>query len=660
MQPPISNGTILQNRYHIVTVLGQGGFGRTYLAEDQGRFRERCALKEFLPLISNSGVLDKSRELFQREAAILYQIQHPQIPQFRATFEENQRLFLVQDYVEGQTYRALLNERQTQGATFSEAETIQLMRQLLPVLAHIHSKGIIHRDISPDNIILRRADHLPVLIDFGVVKEIATRVQSPETTPQHTTVGKLGYAPGEQMQSGQAYPNSDLYALAVTVVVLLTGKEPAELYDDRTLTWYWQQWTSVSDAFAQVINTMLSYRPGDRYQSARDVVKALEAFSTAARPSVPPPVHAPPPSPAPRPAPAPSPEPSPDVSQMPTMAVGQAYEPTHAGNAPPNLSNSSNYRHPVVRPAAEEGSVWDNPIAVFLIFVVTALIVGLLSWAIVGALLTPVDDPEPTPTTPEPTPTAPEPTPTPPPEPVEYSQRIELRPDQSTTVEGNLQSNETINYTISAEQGQTLTVAIEDEGVLLSVLAPNGDLADAQADRVQRWQGELEFTGNYVVQVSPVRGLEESSYSMALQLEAAPEPEPEELEPEEPEEPEPEEPEEPELQEPEEPPAPIPEVITQSVEFPAGADGATVEGFADETVIRRYLVQASEGQILQVEVFDGDVRLDIRRPNGRLVDDAAGVLYWEAVLTRSGRYAVDVIAGSETDYSIDIQVVDIE
>jgi serine/threonine protein kinase len=101
MQPPIAIGTLLQNRYRLVNILGQGGFGRTYLVEDLGRFQERCALKELIPMQSGPYVLEKSKELFQREAAILYQIAHPQIPQFRAIFEENQRLFLVQDYVEG-------------------------------------------------------------------------------------------------------------------------------------------------------------------------------------------------------------------------------------------------------------------------------------------------------------------------------------------------------------------------------------------------------------------------------------------------------------------------------------------------------------------------------------------------------------------------------
>ena len=158
LQPPLQLGTVLQNRYRVDRVLGQGGFGRTYLAEDLGRFNELCALKELIPAQADNYTLEKSQQLFQREAAILYQIQHPQVPQFRATFEEDRRLFLVQDYVAGKTYRTLLDEYQANGQTFSEAEVFHLLKQLLPVLAHIHARGIIHRDISPDNIILRESD----------------------------------------------------------------------------------------------------------------------------------------------------------------------------------------------------------------------------------------------------------------------------------------------------------------------------------------------------------------------------------------------------------------------------------------------------------------------------------------------------------------------
>ena len=416
MRPPIPIGTVLQNRYRILSVLGQGGFGRTYLSEDQGRFNELCALKELIPAQGSAYALDKSKELFQREAQILYQIQHPQIPQFRATFEEDQRLFLVQDYVEGQTYRTLLEQRQVQGLAFSEAEVLQLMRQLLPVLAHIHSKGIIHRDIAPDNIMLRQQDGKPVLIDFGVVKELATRFQSPTLTMQNTTVGKPGFAPSEQMQSGRAYPSSDLYSLAVTAVVLLTGREPQTLLDDATLTWYWQRWVTVSPGFAQVLNKMLSYRPDDRFQSVAEVVQALQSPTpTASTPSYQPPAQTAAPS-------------APDVSHMATMAVGRRSDPLPA---PASLTRNA----PVV-PAARS-SVWDDPLAVIAIGLGLVVLTGVGTWAVVRAVLNNQPTPSPTPSLTasfSPTPTVSlTPTPKPTTEPIAYSETLDISPDTKVT-----------------------------------------------------------------------------------------------------------------------------------------------------------------------------------------------------------------------------------
>ncbi len=283
----IQAGQTLGDRYVIVRLLGQGGFGRTHLAEDINRFRELCVLKEFSPQVQTPYVLQKAEELFQREATVLYKLQHPQIPRFRELFRSNlggkEYLFLVQDYVEGQPYNALLNTRLQQGLRFSEAEVRQLLLQLLPVLDYIHSLGVIHRDISPDNLILRNVDQLPILIDFGGVKQVVAAVASEYyqhgagATPPATLLGKVGYAPSEQMQTGLVSPHSDLYALAATVLVLLTGRQPQELIDTHTLTWKWRREVTVSPNLEQVLQRMLSPIPGDRFQSARQVLNALNS-----------------------------------------------------------------------------------------------------------------------------------------------------------------------------------------------------------------------------------------------------------------------------------------------------------------------------------------------------------------------------------------------
>lgn len=291
-------GLILGDRYRIVHELGHGGFGRTYLAEDINRFNEACVLKEFAPQVQGTYALQKSEELFEREAGVLYKLRHPQIPRFRELFRANLGdrgcLFLVQDFVEGHTYRQLLETRRQTGSFFSEAEIFLLLSQLLPVLHYIHSNSVIHRDISPDNLILRSSDRLPVLIDFGGVKQIAAVAASqfvaPETLPLEnlapdsrsselvpiaTRLGKLGYAPEEQMQSGFTSPHSDLYALAMTAMVLLTGREPLELMSQPFQTW--RQQLNLSSLLATTLMRMMSSQPGDRFQSALEVLQALQS-----------------------------------------------------------------------------------------------------------------------------------------------------------------------------------------------------------------------------------------------------------------------------------------------------------------------------------------------------------------------------------------------
>ena len=286
----IQTGETLSDRYVIVRQLGQGAFGRTYLAEDLNRFREYCVLKEFSPQVQTTYVLQKAEELFEREASVLYKLQHPQIPRFRELFRSHlngkEYLFLVQDYVEGETYSALLQTRKQQGFLFTEIEARQLLLQLLPVLEYIHSLGVIHRDISPDNLILRSIPQeptgLPVLIDFGGVKQVVATVASEYyqpgvgmPSPPPTLLGKIGYAPPEQMQTGLVEPHSDLYALAATVLVLVTGKQPQELIDTYTLTWQWRREVSLSSTLTEVLDKMLSPAPSDRYKSASQVLAAL-------------------------------------------------------------------------------------------------------------------------------------------------------------------------------------------------------------------------------------------------------------------------------------------------------------------------------------------------------------------------------------------------
>lgn len=286
--------TTIANRYRIVRELGQGGFGCTYLVEDIHRFNERCVLKEFAPASESSEILlTKAKELFVREAAVLYKLDHPQIPQFREWFmgPQDRSLCLVQDYVEGDTYQALLRERVKQGQTYTESEIYRFLTQLLPVLDYIHRQGLIHRDISPDNLIQRQRDGLPILIDFGGVKQITASFgkfvdpNNPEQKFGGTTIlGKPGYAPEEQIRLGKVYEHSDLYALGVTALVMLMGQDPQEFYDANIRAFQWRH-IGVDEELARILETMVATQANARYPSAQRALRDLEQLGHLATPS---------------------------------------------------------------------------------------------------------------------------------------------------------------------------------------------------------------------------------------------------------------------------------------------------------------------------------------------------------------------------------------
>jgi serine/threonine-protein kinase len=279
----ITPGTYIGDRYRIQNLLGQGGFGRTYLVSDRERFWAQCVLKEFLPARSEENIVQKSLELFQREAKVLQKLDHPQIPQFLDWFEDRGRICIVQEYIEGKNYWQLLRERLSLGQVFSEAEILQWLKDLLPVLDYLHGCYVIHRDIAPDNIMLCWQSGKPILIDLGIVKEAVTQgyysyMSNSRTLGSVSLVGKRGYSPPEQMLMGQCYPNSDLYSLAVTALVLLTGRSPTELFDSHSMEWQWHNYVQLSDELEGIFRQMLAEKPKERYQSAKEVLAVLPEF----------------------------------------------------------------------------------------------------------------------------------------------------------------------------------------------------------------------------------------------------------------------------------------------------------------------------------------------------------------------------------------------
>ena len=298
--PVLAEGTRVGGRYTIKRMLGQGGFGFSYLVEDTQRFGELCVLKELRPLQQQGKLLQKAIELFQREAKTLYSIDHPQIPKFMACFTQAKRLFIVQEYINGITYLKLLQHRKKQSKLFSEAEVTVWMAHMLRVLNYLHSLNIMHRDISPENVMYSRDRNLPVLIDFGLVNN--TMSDSLSESPTHnenlqkavTAVGKFGYSPPEQM-FGKCTPSGDLYALGVTALVLLTGKHPRNLMDPHTLNMDWQQHGQINPALGKIIAKMTRQQPQNRFQSAQAVFDQLTpllpaSFSRTLNQVPPPPV----------------------------------------------------------------------------------------------------------------------------------------------------------------------------------------------------------------------------------------------------------------------------------------------------------------------------------------------------------------------------------
>lgn len=278
---------LLNSRYRVIQTLGSGGFGETFLAEDtQMPSLRRCVVKQLKPIQNNPQIYQLVQERFQREAAILEELggASTQIPSLYAYFQADGEFYLVQEWIEGDTLtRKLLHQ-----GLWNENQVHSLLVNLLPVLSYVHSKRIIHRDIKPDNIILRRQDGKPVLIDFGAVREsMATMLNSQGTPTSSIIIGTPGYMPSEQA-AGRPMYTSDLYSLGVTAIYLLTGKQPHELETDvQTGEIVWHNFAShVSPVLKQVIDKAIRYHPRERYLSASDMLYDLQSTAQTIPPNV--------------------------------------------------------------------------------------------------------------------------------------------------------------------------------------------------------------------------------------------------------------------------------------------------------------------------------------------------------------------------------------
>jgi serine/threonine protein kinase len=267
---------LFRDRYRILKVLGRGGFGVTYLAQNALLPGDPyCVIKQLCPKTQNDLSLERAKVRFRREARALANLgSHSQIPQLLDYFTTKGEFYLVQDYICGET---LSQEVKRQGRQ-TEAQVKFFLKEIIPVIKFIHRNRIIHRDIKPPNIIRSEGDRRLVLIDFGAVREFLTDVgdQSSFQAPATQFVGTPGFAPPEQLALRPCY-SSDIYALGMTCLYLLTGRSPIEFESDpQTGIIRWQHTVTVSKHFATVLDKMLRPVPEDRYLSVELLERALK------------------------------------------------------------------------------------------------------------------------------------------------------------------------------------------------------------------------------------------------------------------------------------------------------------------------------------------------------------------------------------------------
>ena len=611
MASSFPNTKLLRQRYLIHRVLGQGGFARTYLALDQERFQESCVIKEFFVSYQDESLISKAKDLFHREASILHQIQHPQIPRFWAAFEEDGRLFLVQDYVKGYTYRSLLDQRKKENKCFSESEVLHLLTHLLPVLSYLHDRNVVHRDIAPDNIILSphvvaetasgngSRQGLPILIDFGAVKEATSGLA---LVSSMTRVGKIGYAPPEQLQTGNVKPHSDLYSLAATCLVLLTGREPGSLLNSQTLAWEWEAHADISRPLAGILRKMLSLHPGDRYATARrvwlDLLPILGDQAPVTQMMM-----------------------NPEVREDIVFAI-----PLHSRQ---NTSIDRDQRDWLgfsrVRPSVTTLQPTllqprQTTLSLDLISPRIAIIgsifalLGMGTFIFRGPMLSNsaqllqhesvIESAYPVVVT----------------NPGEPAKILFDAGEMSKIVTGNLQGNSTQVYTLKALRGQIMSVSLNGSSVLMNITRANGMPLESSSIQTRSWTGTLPSDDTYSVRVSGtgVHALDISVTPLNREV----------------------------------------NVQTQRLKFRTGKRGTTVTGELNPKHLNRYIVKAENNKMMIISGVQGDVAVSLISPHGdRIGGTSVQSKSWQGRLPMNGDYILEVSADKrKSDYTLSVEI----
>ncbi|MEM9543429.1 MAG: serine/threonine-protein kinase [Cyanobacteria bacterium P01_E01_bin.42] len=263
----------LKDRYRTLKPLGQGGFGKTFLAIDEDKpSKPYCAIKQFFPRVVEKEAIAKAVELFEREAIQLDELgNHAQIPDLLAYFSLDDRQYLVQEFIAGSD----LSQEVRKLGVFDEIKIRALLENLLPVLAFVHENKVIHRDIKPENIIRRKRDRRLYLVDFGAAKTLDYGA----STRTGTAIGSEGFAPPEQA-IGRATYASDIYSLGVTCITLLTGLHPFDLFDVQEGEWRWKQYLQnpVNAELERILDKMLKSAMSQRYAAVSDILQDLQTI----------------------------------------------------------------------------------------------------------------------------------------------------------------------------------------------------------------------------------------------------------------------------------------------------------------------------------------------------------------------------------------------
>jgi serine/threonine-protein kinase len=521
---------VLDGRYKLIKQIGAGGFGHTFIARDMRRpGSPPCVVKQLKPASDDPNFIREARRLFNTEAETLEKLgRHDQIPQLLAYFEEDKQFFLVQEFVEGrslysemqapfpevsesdnepqdrqpdQTQNNKNNDQPVRDKQLDEIEVIQILKDVLQVLEFVHSEGVIHRDIKPDNLIRRKKDRKIVLIDFGAVKamqDVNTKLTADEKGESRFTVsiGTPGYMSSEQC-AGRPNYSSDIYSLGMVAIKALTGYSPTDLpTDPATGELVWRDKAKVSNGLAMVLTRMVRYHYTQRYQSVREVNQGITTFATMT-----------------------------EVERQATTSkiVRSTILTNTSSLATTNAAAMTKAERESTRRSVSASAPASSNSGILFLFGGLLTVVGVIAAFAVPSMVrnnqTPIiiNNP-PISNVPKPPMTEANPTPIATVSGESINQPIALEANkEALTIPNKILGSAVHTYTIQAKSGQLLSAAITGNGVLMTVLNPQA-IALPNAANVAIADIPIPVDGSYTVQLRGISSTEPLPYQIKLGL----------------------------------------------------------------------------------------------------------------------------------------------